>query len=353
MPVWHLRGIILPGDEPGDVYVDGDRITFTPVPGAETIAEGGYLMPGLVDAHCHPGTSGIGEPLDEALLRAHGDELRAAGIAAVRVPGSAGRLPSWFGDDPSLPRVWGAGLAVAAEGGFFPGWGRPLPADRIPAAAVEESRASGGWCKLIVDWLTDDGGYAATMSAQVVAEATRAVRRAGGRVAAHSQHADGGTAAVAAGVDSVEHGMHLPERLLETMAAQRTALVPTAVTFARLAPLMEDPQVPVGTRTWFGEGWRRHPGLIRAAYEAGVTVLAGTDLPPGHLTDEIRWLAEAGLPADVAVGAASWTARGWLGLPGIEEGAPADILAFDTDPRSSLDALEHPSRVIVRGRLVR
>ncbi|MFI7611772.1 amidohydrolase family protein [Nonomuraea terrae] len=353
MPVWRLRGIILPGDEPGEVYVDGDRITFTPVAGAETVADGGYLMPGLVDAHCHPGTSGIGEPLDERLLRTHGEQLRAAGVSAVRVPGSAGRLPSWFGDDPGLPRVWEAGLAVAAEGGFFPGWGRQLPQERIPAAAVEESRASGGWCKLIVDWLTGDDGYAPTMSPEVVAAATRAVRQAGGRVAAHTQHAGGGTAAVLAGVDSVEHGMHLPEHLLATMAAQGTALVPTATAFAQLAPLMADPQVPAGTRTWFGEGWRRHPGLARAAYEAGVTVLAGTDLPPGHLTDEIRWLAEAGLPGDVAVGAASWTARAWLGLPGIEEGAPADILAFATDPRRRLDVLDRPSRVVVRGRLVR
>jgi imidazolonepropionase-like amidohydrolase len=350
---WRLRGVILPGDEPRDVYVDGDRITFTPVTDAETVAEGGYLMPGLVDAHCHPGTSGIGEPLDEGLLRTHGEQLRAAGVSAVRVPGSAGRLPSWFGDDPDLPRVWGAGLAVAAEGGFFPGWGRQLPADRIPAAAVEESQASGGWCKLIVDWLTDDGGYGATMSPQVVAEATRAVRQVGGRVAAHTQHAEGGTAAVAAGVDSVEHGMHLPEHLLETMAAQGIALVPTAMTFAQLAPLMDDPEAPSGMRQWFGEGWRRHPGLARAAHEAGVTILAGTDLPPGHLTDEVRWLAGAGLPGEVAVGAASWTAREWLGLPGIEEGAPADIVVFDTDPRVQFDVLDHPSRVVVRGRLVR
>ncbi|MER5647679.1 amidohydrolase family protein [Streptosporangium sp. NPDC002524] len=353
MPAWRLRGVILPDDEPGDVYIDGDRITFTPVPGAETVADGGYLVPGLVDAHCHPGTSEIGEPLDAALLRTHGEQLRAAGISAVRVPGSAGRLPSWFGADPGLPRVWGAGLAVAAEAGFFPGWGRQLPADRIPAAAVEESRASGGWCKLIVDWMTDDGGYDMTMSPQVVAAATRAVQRAGGRVAAHTQHAGGGTAAVAAGVDSVEHGMHLPVDLLETMAARGTALVPTAMTFTQLAPMMNDPGVPEGMRRWFGDGWRRHAELVRAAYEAGVTVLAGTDLPPGHLTGEIRWLAEAGLPGAAAVGAASWTARSWLGLPGIEEGAPADVIAVDTDPRRHPKSLNHPNRVIVRGRLVR
>jgi len=71
---------------------------------------------------------------------------------------------------------------------------------------------------------------------------------------------------------------------------------------------------------WFRDGWERHPGLVRAAYEAGVTVLAGTDLPPGHLSEEVRWLAEAGLPAEVALSAASWNARRFLGLPSIDEG---------------------------------
>ena len=112
------------------------------------------------------------------------------------MPGSASRLPAWFGERHDLPRVVQAGLPVAVEGGFFPGWGRQVSPDDVPRAAAEEAAATGGWCKLIVDWITDEGGYAATMSPELVAEATRAARAAGGRIAVHTQSAEGGRAAV-------------------------------------------------------------------------------------------------------------------------------------------------------------
>jgi imidazolonepropionase-like amidohydrolase len=53
-----------------------------------------------------------------------------------------------------------------------------------------------------------------------------------------------------------------------------------------------------------------------------------------------------------ALGVASWAARGWLGWSGIEDGSAADLLAFDIDPRSDLDALRTPKRIILRGRVI-
>jgi imidazolonepropionase-like amidohydrolase len=106
-------------------------------------------------------------------------------------------------------------------------------------------------------------------------------------------------------------------------------------------------------------GWARHPGLVRAAYEAGVTVLAGTNSlggagsPHSLVAEEVRRLARAGMPAEAALGAGSWTARRWLGLPGLEEGAPADVVAYPTDPRRDLAVLDEPSRIMLRGRIVR
>jgi imidazolonepropionase-like amidohydrolase len=90
-----------------------------------------------------------------------------------------------------------------------------------------------------------------------------------------------------------------------------------------------------------------------------VTVLAGTDsvdradAPHGQAAQEIRRLARAGVPAGAALGGGSWTARRWLGLPGLEEGAPADVVAYRADPRRELALLEEPSRVILRGRVIR
>jgi imidazolonepropionase-like amidohydrolase len=54
-----------------------------------------------------------------------------------------------------------------------------------------------------------------------------------------------------------------------------------------------------------------------------------------------------------AIGAASWAARQWLGYRGIEEGAAADVIAYDEDPRTDLNALRHPSRIILRGRVIK
>lgn len=116
---------------------------------------------------------------------------------------------------------------------------------------------------------------------------------------------------------------------------------------------MTSEAVPAGLRAWFGAGLERHPRLVLEAYRAGVTILAGTDLPPGSLTSEIRWLAAAGLSPHDALGAGSWTARSMLGLPAIEHGAPADILVYPVDPRTDLTILDQPSHRVLRGRLLR
>ncbi|KIQ15899.1 hypothetical protein RU01_15105, partial [Rhodococcus sp. MEB064] len=54
-PSLHLRGVLLPGDEQRDVWVRDGLISMDPVPGATTVGSGGWIVPGLVDAHCHVG----------------------------------------------------------------------------------------------------------------------------------------------------------------------------------------------------------------------------------------------------------------------------------------------------------
>ena len=51
----HLRGIVLPEGEAGELWVAGGVICADPVPEAVTACDGGYILPGLVDAHCHIG----------------------------------------------------------------------------------------------------------------------------------------------------------------------------------------------------------------------------------------------------------------------------------------------------------
>jgi hypothetical protein len=59
-----------------------------------------------------------------------------------------------------------------------------------------------------------------------------------------------------------------------------------------------------------------------------------------------------GLSRAAAVGAASWTARTWLGLPGLTDGAPADLVIYDEDPAAHPDILHHPRLIILRGQIL-
>jgi imidazolonepropionase-like amidohydrolase len=215
-------------------------------------------------------------------------------------------------------------------------------------AAVEEATASSGWCKVIGDWDHDQPAVPLPVLTAVV----QAVHAIGGRVAVHCQTAEGSRNAVEAGADSLEHGMHLDPDLLDQMAAHGTAFVPTLTVFGASVDRARSRE-PSARREWFLTGWDGMLRNARAAYEAGVTVLAGTDsFPCGTVADEIAWLIRAGLPPDAALAAASWSARSWLGLPGLVDGAPADLIAYDTDPTLDPSVLPHPSRIILRGRII-
>lgn len=346
--VVRVRGYALPDGEYVDLYADGDRWTTDPVAGAELVAEG-WLVPGLVDAHTHPGAEHVGDPLDESLLRKHLHEHVAAGVTAIRSPGlpGDGEPPAWFGVDPDVPRAWHAGPWLAQEGQFFDGWGRRPSHDDLPHIAAAQAKRT-GWAKIIADWSVDDD----VIPIDVLQATAEAVHAVGGRLAVHTQQAAGGVAAVAAGVDSVEHGMCLDPALLNDMAARGMVLTPTlSVIQASLTGVRERQDSP--RKRWYVDGASAHPGLVAAAAEAGVTMLAGTDsLPHGRVIDEVRALAAAGLRPHDALAAASWSARDYLGLPGLEPGAPADAVVYTTDPRTDLDQLAHPTAVVLRGRRV-
>lgn len=345
--VLRVRGHALPDGEYVDLYADGDQWTTDPVAGAELVAEG-WLLPGLVDAHTHPGADKPGDPLDHEVLRKDLHLHVDAGVTVIRSPGLAGDPPDWFGRDSDVPRAWHAGPWIAQHGQFFDGWGRRVAHEDLPAIAAEQA-ARTGWAKIIADWGPDDP----TVPTEVLKKVVYAVHNAGGRLAVHSQVGDGGAAAVTAGVDSLEHGMCLDVDFLDKMADQGTALTPTlSVLNGALKQVRKKPAGP--RKKWLVDGVRAHPRLVAAAAEAGVTVLAGTDSHPhGRIIDEVRALAEAGLKPHDALAAASWAAREYLGLPGLVPGAPADAVVYAEDPRKDLDQLTSPVAVILRGRKVR
>ncbi|HEY2949281.1 MAG TPA: amidohydrolase family protein [Micromonosporaceae bacterium] len=356
----HVRGVVLPDDEVRDLWLVGDRVTLEPVAGAETVSDGGYVLPGLVDAHCHIGIAPGGAPvsaLDEAKTLALID--RDAGVLAIRDAGSPYAYPS-LDDDPDVPRLARAGRHLAAPKTHLRGIPRECTAEELPAAATEEARAGNGWVKLVADWLDRSvADLAPTYPTDVLAAAIEAAHAAGARVAAHTFQEDAVAALIRAGVDSVEHGTGMSADDIDEMARRGTALVPTMINIATFGDIAAQAAEKFPT---YAEHLRRlgdgFPTVVRAAYEAGVPIYTGSDagggIAHGKVAEEVLALHErGGLPAVDAMKAGSWAAREWLGFSGLVEGGLADLAVYDADPREDLRVIRAPRRIIQRGRVLR
>jgi imidazolonepropionase-like amidohydrolase len=343
-----ITGTLLPSGERVEFWLVGDRVTFTR-PGAEagTVVDGLFLTPGLVDVHTHPGHDDAAVFTDDRFAKECADHV-AAGTTALRVPGHNGPIPPRRRTEPDMPRLVTAGRLLAHEALDT---GHPIHTKTgdLTAAAVAEAHANDGWCKIIADWERTDPPVPLDLMRSTV----DAVHADGHRVAAHCQTAAGTRNAVLAGVDSIEHGWYLTDDLVDVLAARGGAFFPTATTFLQmLDDVRGKPEGP--RKDHFMNGVAGLSWSAVTAHEAGAIVLAGTDSAPfGNIVTEIEFLVAAGLSPTVAIGAASWTARDYLGLPGLVEGGLADLVAYEVDPRLEPGVLRHPSRIILKGRVVR
>jgi imidazolonepropionase-like amidohydrolase len=350
----HLRGVVLPGSEVRDVYVAGGKITFDPVE-ARTVLEDCVLLPGLVDAHAHLGlaTPAPGD-VPAARTRASARAQLAAGVLCVREPGGTDRASAAIGPAEGLPRTVSGGRFLAPPGGYIPGRAREVPADALADAAEDEAGASAAWSKVIGDFVVD-GAMTLNYPPEVLTEAVERVHRAGGRVAVHAMGCEAIEAALAARVDSIEHGIAARADHVQVMRERGVAWVPTLMIRDGIPEFLRSFGMTAASVERWRATLRRQGDVVREAADAGVTVLAGTDagmVPHGRIHREVRRLLDAGVRPDAALGAASWIARDWLGLPALEQGAPADIVAYRTDPRDDASALAFPALVVLAGRIV-
>jgi imidazolonepropionase-like amidohydrolase len=352
---YRLRGVLLPEDRDVVLWVDDDgRLSDVALPAAQTVLDRGWIVPGLVDAHCHVGLGSQGAvELDEAERQARAD--RDGGALLLRDCGSPidTRPLQRRADLPVLIR---AGRHLARPKRYMPGLAIELddPA-LLPEEVTRQAREGDGWVKLIGDWIDRAAGdLAPVWPDDVLVTAIEAAHAEGARVTAHVFGAAALPALIGAGIDCIEHGTGLTDELIDEMARRGTALVPTLINVETFPAIAEQAAKYPTYAAHMRALHARAPGMVRRATEAGVAVYAGTDagggIEHGRIADEVLALHHAGLAADDALASASWRAREWLGRPGLSPGQPADLVVYAEDPRVAPDTLREPTLVMLRGR---
>jgi imidazolonepropionase-like amidohydrolase len=352
---YHVRGIGLPDEEPIELWIADDRISRERIGGADTIFDGGWILPGLVDAHCHVGLGpGGGVELEEAIAQAEAE--REAGALLLRDCGSPIDTRSLDGRD-DLPRIIRAGRHLARPKRYIPG----LPIDiedeaQLPDAVALQAQRGDGWVKLVGDWIDRGiGDLAPLWSDDVLTAAIDAAHANGARVTAHVFGEDALPGLITAGIDCIEHGTGLTDDTIELMVEHKTALVPTLINVENFPGIADAagkyPMYAAHMRDLYANCYPR----LAAARDAGVRIFAGTDaggmIAHGRIGDEIEALKGIGMSPTEALGAACWDARRWLDRPGLDDGASADLLCYKDDPRHGPEVLRRPDVVILRGQL--
>lgn len=356
MTAMRFSGPVLPDGEVADLYVVDGHVTYEPQPGAETAAEG-WIVPGLVDAHCHIGLDDHG-PVTDAEAEEQAIADRDGGALLIRDCGSA-LDTAWMHEREDLPRLIRAGRHVARTKRYIRGYAHEVEPQDLAARVAEEARRGDGWVKLVGDWIDrETGDLAPSFDPPSFAAAIAAAHEQGAKVTAHCFGHDVLAGLLDAGIDCIEHGTGLTPELVERMVAAGTALVPTVMQLDKFPEHARGgaARFPAYAATMTDLHVRRRDTLM-GAFEAGVPLYAGSDgggvARHGNLVGEVVALAALGLPAYDALGAASWRARDWLGWNAtLAEGAPADFVVTGADPLADLSTLFAPRAVVLRGRVV-
>src|SRR6476646_11491670 len=352
----HVRGRGLPDGQSAEWWIVDGTLSAEPVKDAQTVFDGGWIVSGLVDAHCHVGLGQHGAvELDEAIAQAETE--RGVGALLLRDAGSPTDTRS-FDDRHELPRIIRAGRHLARPKRYQRGFAIELEDEwQLPDAVAEQARWGDGWVKLVGDWIDRDvGDLAPSWSRQAVADAIAAAHEEGVRVTAHCFGEQSLRDRAAAGIDCIEHATGLCEDSIDTFAEQGIAIVPTLVNIAQFPDLAEPAKekFPDYHRHMLDLHERRY-STVGAAHEAGVPIYVGTDaggsLPHGLVAQEMVELTKAGLTNAEVVSAATWGAREWLGRPGIVEGEDADLVVYAADPRTDVTVVAEPLGVVLRGRV--
>lgn len=315
-----------------------------------------WAVPGLVDAHAHLASDSLN--FQPGVLGGAQQRAREALVAGVTLILDKGWTDTTIVDvirtvpEGQRPTIEAAARIISVEGGYYPDFGLVTDPGDIAKSVEIEAKAGAGWVKLAGDWPRRGRGPVSNFTESELRQAVEAAEGVGAKVAIHTMAREMPSAAVAAGVHSIEHGLFLSEDDLETLGGRDGMWVPTLL---RTETIITDLGSESSGGKLLREGLENIRPLLPLAIESGVNVLAGTDLvgTPANVADEAIRLHDYGLSAASVLDAVT---TGGFRATGRSEafdiGSPADAVLFAEDPLTDLSILKHPVAVIRLGRIL-
>ncbi len=349
-----------PEGDPYDLAIDGTEFVEPDDRVSQRIDTAHlWALPGLADAHAHltmTALDDIAGTSDEAMranipVTAWAHVERGILVILDKGGNTDATLLSLDHDADLRPHIEAAGAMIHPHGGYMKGYG----AEVEPEDLVEHVRSTavtlGGWVKIVADWPRRGVGPVNNYPLEAMTEAVSVAHDAGARVAVHTM-ANAASEAVAAGVDSIEHGPFLTEEDLRALAARGGAWVPT---IGNQKHWVDALGAESSGGKLFKAGLDQMAENLPLAEEIGLTVLAGSDLaiPHGQIATEARLLAEYGLTDKAATIATSSAAFQYVGRDAwLRPGATADVVFFTANPYEDVTTLDEPELIIHRGTLI-
>ncbi len=365
------------------------------VAGAKAVdLTGRTCLPGWTDLHVHlssqssPQSYSEGfrlDPVDFAYRSvAYAEKTLMAGFTSVRDLG--GEVVPHLRDAVSQglvkgPRIFAAGKSIATTGGHADptnGWndqlshliGPPGPTEGVINSIEEARQAVRQRYKDGSDVIkiTATGGvlsYAKSGDApQFTVDEVKAIvdtaNDYGYKVAAHAHGTEGMKRAIQGGVTSIEHGTYMTDEVMRLMKQHGTWYVPTIYAGRFVAEKAKiDGYFPEVVRPKAARIGAQIQDTAAKAYRNGVKIAFGTDMgvgPHGDNAREFLYMVEAGIPANVALQAATIRAAEVLGVDDqgvIEAGKRADVIALPGDPVADINAVLNVDFVMKDGVIFR
>ena len=174
------------------------------------------------------------------------------------------------------------------------------------------------------------------------------------KVAVHCHGDQAAKEAIAAGVDSIEHGSFLKPDTLATMKSKGTFLTPTLMATEWILGKLD--QYPPALQAKAKAAGAARSEMFRNALKAGVRISFGTDaavFPHGLNAKEFKLMTDLGMaPIEALISATSADAE-LLGINAklgtLEKGKLADIILVEGDPSKDIEAMRQVRMVMLNG----